>query len=60
MKLEGYWALLNQDINNVSDEEKYKMEHKTFMKLVRELRLLDEETKKSIWYSYGPSLRDYH
>lgn len=60
MKLEGYWALLNQDIKDVSDEEKYRSAHKIFMKLVREFKLLDEETKKSIWYAYGPSLRDYH
>jgi len=58
MKLENYWALLNHDIKDVSDEEKYRMAHKTFMKLVGELKLLDEETKKSIWYAYGPSLRD--
>lgn len=61
MKLEDLWPQLHLCLSDVVDDEvayeKYKLAHKTFMKLVREFKLIDKATKESIWYTYGPSQR---
>jgi hypothetical protein len=61
MKLENLWPQLDICLSDVPDDgpayEKYKLAHQTFMKIVREFKLLDKATKESIWQSYGPSHR---